>query len=451
MPQPLARILAEHFVSNPTQPESKLAEMKRLLTDFVGVALAGSQADTGQLVGQFVTAVGGAPDATLIGSGARVPMMHAAFANAISEHSVELDDVDELALFHYAPIIMSTALAVGQATQATGAEVLSAALSGAEMMARLSRATNPALRDRGFHTTPTVGVFGATVTAGRLLGLNADQLTSALGLAGAQASGLMEMYGTSMQKRFNPGPAARNGVVAAQLAQIGFTGADTIIDGERGFASAFAGALDVEPLTAGLGEDVPVFVEYKPYSCARPIHNAIDCALAVRPHVQGRTDEIKRLVMKRHPDWAHYHVIARPRTFHEAQVSLPYAVAIALLEGQALPAQFSSPFLEDQRVQDLSARVEVLPDDSLARGVSCHLQLELTDGSVHESVVDFPLGSLQNPLDDDALLAKSTALGVPVVGEEQFAEIARVVASFESAASVEELMGLLVVSGDDRD
>jgi 2-methylcitrate dehydratase PrpD len=424
--------------------------MKRLLTDYVGVGLAGSQADTGKLVGQFVTSVGGAPEASLIGSGARVPMMHAAFANAISEHSVELDDVDELALFHYAPVIMSTALAVGQATRAPGGAVLSAALSGAEMMARLSRATNPSLRDRGFHTTPTCGVFGATVTAGRLLGLDADQLTNALGLAGAQASGLMEMYGTSMQKRFNPGPAARNGVVAAQLAQIGFTGADTIIDGERGFASAFAGALDAAPLTDGLGEDVPVFVEYKPYSCARPIHNAIDCALEVRPHVTGRLDEIKRLVVKRHPDWAHYHVIARPRTFHEAQVSLPYAVAVALTQGEALPAQFSSPFLEDMRVQDLSAMVEVVADDSLARGVSCHLQLELTDGTTYESVVDSPRGSLENPLDDDALLAKSTSLGVPVVGEERFAEIARVVGSFESASSVDELMGLLVVDGGDR-
>ncbi|MBM9460339.1 MmgE/PrpD family protein [Nocardioides sp. zg-536] len=450
MPQPLARILAEHFAAAPAQPEPKLAEMKRLLTDFVGVGLAGSQADTGQLVGQFVTSVGGAPEASLIGSGARVPMMHAAFANAISEHSVELDDVDELALFHYAPVIMSTALAVGQATRASGAEVLSAALSGAEMMARLSRATNSALRDRGFHTTPTCGVFGATVTAGRLLGLDADQLTSALGLAGAQASGLMEMYGTSMQKRFNPGPAARNGVVAAQLAKIGFTGADTIIDGERGFAQSFAGFLDPEPLTAGLGEDVPVFVEYKPYSCARPIHNAIDCALEVRPHVQGRLDDIKRLVVKRHPDWAHYHVIGRPRTFHEAQVSLPYAVAVALIEGQALPAQFSSPILEDERVQNLSAIVEVEPDDSLARGVSCHLQLELTDGTVHESVVDSPRGSLANPLDDEALLAKSTSLGAPVVGADRFAEIARVVGSFEKVDSVDELMDLLVAEGADR-
>lgn len=444
MDKPLAAILAEHFAGQPPQPPAGLAEMKRLLTDFVGVALAGSQTDSGRVAARFVSSVGGRPEASVVGTGDRVPMMHAAFANAIAEHSVELDDVDELALFHYAPVVISTALAVGQATGATGAAVLSAALSGAEMMARLSRATNPALRDRGFHTTPTCGVFGAAVTAGRLLGLTTDQFISALGLAGAQASGLMEMYGTSMQKRFNPGPAARNGVVAAQMAQLGFTGADTIIDGQRGFAAAFAGRLDPAPLVDGLGTQVPVIVEYKPYSCARPIHNAIDCALAIRPDVVGRLDEITSLVVRRHPDWAHYHQISQPRSFHEAQVSLPYAVAVSLVDGQALPAQFADARLDDPVVRRLAGLVEVIPDASLARGVSCRLTATLGTGETFESLVDYPRGSVENPLDDEALLAKSRSLGAPVIGADRFAEVAALVATFEDQPNVDGLMALLV-------
>lgn len=444
MDKPLAAILAEHFAGQPPQPPAGLAEMKRLLTDFVGVALAGSQTDSGRVAARFVSSVGGRPEASVVGTGDRVPMMHAAFANAIAEHSVELDDVDELALFHYAPVVISTALAVGQATGATGAAVLSAALSGAEMMARLSRATNPALRDRGFHTTPTCGVFGAAVTAGRLLGLTTDQFISALGLAGAQASGLMEMYGTSMQKRFNPGPAARNGVVAAQMAQLGFTGADTIIDGQRGFAAAFAGRLDPAPLVDGLGTQVPVIVEYKPYSCARPIHNAIDCALAIRPDVVGRLDEITSLVVRRHPDWAHYHQISQPRSFHEAQVSLPYAVAVSLVDGEALPAQFADARLDDPVVRRLAGLVEVIPDASLARGVSCRLTATLGTGETFESLVDYPRGSVENPLDDEALLAKSRSLGAPVIGADRFAEVAALVATFEDQPNVDGLMALLV-------
>src|SRR5262249_4912781 len=144
------------------------------------------------------------------------------------------------------------------------------------------QAVNPALRDRGFHTTPTCGVFGATAACGLILGLDAAKLVSAFGLAGAQASGLMEMYGPSMQKRFNPGPAARNAVPAALMADDGFTGADSIIDGERGFARAFAGSFDEGRFLEGLGATIPVVVEYKAYSCARPIHNAIDAMLALR-------------------------------------------------------------------------------------------------------------------------------------------------------------------------
>jgi 2-methylcitrate dehydratase PrpD len=325
--------------------------------------------------------------------------------------------------------------------------VLNAALAGCEMMARLSRATNPELRDRGFHTTPACGTFGAAVAAGRLLGLDAEQLTSALGLAGAQASGPMEMYGTSMQKRFNPGPAARNGVVSAQMAQLGFTGADTIFEGERGFGRVFAGKLDEGPLLTGLGEEVPVIVEYKPYSSARPIHNAIDCALEVRDRVGDRVEEIERIQVDRHPTWASYHVISEPRTYHEAQVSLPYSVAVALVDGQALPAQYAdSRVRTDEQVRRLSRLVVVQPDASLVRGVSCHMTVLMRSGETFEATVDHPRGSVQNPLDDEALVAKGRALAEPVIGSARFDRVASLVWGFEAASHVSELFEAMSVT-----
>jgi 2-methylcitrate dehydratase PrpD len=440
--------LADHFstTSLDRQPTSHVHEMKRLLIDYVGIALCGSQTDSGRIAGEFAAGLGGVEQATVIGRAKRVPAVHAAFANAISQHSIELDDVDEEALFHYAPPIMSATLAVAQQVDASGASVLNAALSGAEMMARLSRATNSELRDRGFHTTPTCGVFGATVAAGRLLELSGAQMTSALGLAGAQASGLMEMYGTSMQKRFNPGPAARNGVTAAQMAKLGFTGADTILDGERGFGPAFAGKLDASYLLDGLGTDVPVIVEYKPYSCARPIHNAIDCALALRPGLDGRLDDIERIVMHRHPTWEKYHVIARPRSYHEAQVSLPYSVAVALVDGAALPAQYTDERVEnDKQVQGLAALVQVEADPSLARGVSCHMVVTLRTGEALESTVDYPLGSVQNPMNDDVLIAKSRTLATPVIGAQRFDQFVELALGFDKADSVGPLFDVIAV------
>ena len=272
-------------------PAEKKTDIKRLLLDYLGVALAGSRTDTGRIAAEFAIELGGSAQATLIGRGNKVPAVHAAFANAISSHSIELDDIDDEALFHYSPPVYSAGLAAAEMAGASGAEFLTAVYAGCEMMNRLSRATNPSLRDRGFHTTPTCGVFGGTVAAGKLLKLSPQQMTHALGLAGAQASGLMEMYGTSMQKRINPGPAARNAVTAASLAKKGFTGADTIIEGKRGFAAAFSNHFDPSKLTEGLGREFPVTIEFKPYSCARPIHNAIDCALNVRGQNSFKLDQ----------------------------------------------------------------------------------------------------------------------------------------------------------------
>ena len=440
----LTSTLGEHFSSlKPADlPAEGIAEMKRLLLDYLGVALAGSQTDTGRLAGDFAVELGGVPQATVIGRADRVPAVHAAFANAVSEHSVELDDVDDLALFHFGPPVMSAALAAAQATDANGADTLAAALAGCEMMNRLSLAVNPSLRDRGFHSTPTCGVFGAAVAAGRLLHLSPDQMTSALGLAGAQASGLMEMYGISMQKRINPGPAARNGVTAAMLAARGFTGADTIIDGERGFAAAFSDAFDPGPLTEGLGREVPVVVEYKPYSSARPIHNAIDCALRLRDAHGVRLAEIERIVVRRHPTWAHYHVIDTPRTYHEAQVSLPYSVAVAFADGAALPEQYADSRLSDEAVMSVSRRVAIEPDDSLKRGVSCRMIVTTRDGRELVAEVDHPKGSVQNPLSDSELTDKFRTLTAPVLlGSRAEQLVARVFAA-EQEPDINQLIEL---------
>ena len=316
MAQTASENLADHFtrIAIADIPNKLIADAKTLVADYLGVALAGSQTDSGDIAARFAVETGGKPEATLIGHPGKVPAVHAAFANAIGSHSIELDDVDVLALFHFSPPVVSAALAAAERERATGAEFIAAVALGCEMMARASAATNPSLRDRGFHTTPTCGVFGAAVAAGRLLKLSTEQMVSALGMAGAQASGTMEMYGPSMHKRFNPGPSARNGVTAAVMAKLGFTAASTIFDGERGFCRAFSDKFDLGELTKRLGEDFPVYMEYKPYSCARPIHNAIDCALNIRKELKEPVANISAITMQRHPTWAHYHLNPlRPR------------------------------------------------------------------------------------------------------------------------------------------
>lgn len=444
MPSTIAQQLSQHFVAQDYKrvPEDARHSVKRLLLDYLGVALAGSGSESGVVAQEFAIAHGGKKDASVIGRRAQVPMTLAAFANAISSHSIELDDIDILALFHFSPPIFSSALAAAERESANGKQLIAALYSGCEMMERLSKAANNSLRNRSYHTTPTTGVFGATVAAGKLLKLNAAKLTSALGLAGAQASGLMEMYGPSMQKRFNPGPAARNGVTAAMMAQLGFTGADTIFEGERGFLKAFTDKNDPSQLTAGLDKPYLLEIEFKPYSCARPIHNAIDCALEIRNQHKPDLKMIRSINVARHPDWALYHQNKAPGTYHEAQVSLPYSVAVAFKEGAALLKQYSNRKLKDAELVRLTQLTDITVDNSLPRGVSCAMTVTMADGKTFFSQVDYPKGSIQNPMSDDEIRAKFTSLAEPVVGLPRVKRIIELAGNIENCADVGELMKL---------
>jgi 2-methylcitrate dehydratase PrpD len=439
-------LLADHFtaVSFRDLPPKLIADAKTLVADYLGVAIAGSQTDSGAIAVRFVNEMGGKAEAGLIGHAGRVPAAHAAFANAISSHSIELDDVDVLALFHFSPPVVSAALAVAERERSSGAEFIAAVALGCEMMARASAAANNSLRDRGFHTTPTCGVYGATIAAAHLLKLDREQIVSALGLAGAQSSGLMEMYGPSMQKRFNPGPAARNGVTAALMAKLGFTGAATIFDGERGFLKAFTDKFDLGLLTKDLGRDYPVYMEYKAYSCARPIHNAIDCALNIRKQLKEPVANISAITMQRHPAWAHYHLNTRPKTYHEAQVSLPYSTAVALIEGNALLPQYQDEKLNDSEILRLSQMIKVVPDDSLPRGVSCLMTLQTIGGAELKSQVDHPRGSIANPMSPEEMSNKAHMLGDDVIGRAHMDELIESIRSVEKLPNPLELMQLMV-------
>jgi 2-methylcitrate dehydratase PrpD len=333
---------------------------------------------------------------------------------------------------------------MGEREHSPGRDLLVAMVAGCDLMARLSSAMNPSLRDRGFHTTPICGVFGAAAASAKVLHLDRQGIINTLGLAGAQASGLMEFYGTSMQKRFNPGPSARGGLTSALLAQRGFTGAETILEGERGFLRAYSDQFDPEKLLDGLGTEFPIFVEYKPYACARPIHNAIDCALAIRRDHRINPAQISGITVFRHPRWAHYHATKRPRTYHEAQVSLPYAVAVSFVEGDAFLGQFSEEKLKDPRIQKLSEMVEIRTIDGLPRDVSCRMEVLLKDGSTYTSQVDYPKGSIQNPLTPEERRAKFKKLSSGILAEEKQRKVEERIYELEEMKDISELFDLVV-------
>lgn len=421
-------------------PSDKIQDIKRLIFDYLGVATRGSMSLAGRIGIEFALDQHSMDSATIIGSPKRCTPMLAAFANAISNHSIEMDDVDHLALFHFGPPVVSAGLAMAEKADANGAELLTAVYVGCELMARLSNVMNPSLRNRGFHTTPVCGVFGAALTAGRLLALSPEAITNAMGLAGAMSAGLMEMYGPSLQKRFNPGPAAQNGIIAAQLAKRGFTGTHMIFEGERGLFQAFSDDFDPSAATRNLGREFPVEIEFKRYASARPIHNAVDCALNLKRQNRIDPSSVEKITIFRHPDWAHYHRVYSPSNINEAQVSLPYSVAVALTEGDAFLEQYRDELIHDAGIQALMGKIHVEAKSDLPCGVSCLMEVKTQEGRVFTNQVDQPKGSIQNPMTQQEFIEKFKKLSAVLFKEAEIDQIADVVLDLENQPSVKAVM-----------
>jgi len=226
------------------------------------------------------------------------------------------------------------------------------------------------------------------------------------------------------------------------MAKLGFTGTDLIFEGERGFLYAFAGGKKGSELVHRLSAPYDLHIEFKPYSCARPIHNAIDCALDIRSQHHPSITAIQSIVVRRHPDWSEYHRNTMPQTYHEAQVSLPYSVAIALIEGNALLGQYTDRKVLDKTVHRLMSNTRIETDARLPRGVSCHMTIKLKSGETFVSQIDYPKGSIENPMSDDELRIKFESLAIPIVGTARASRIVDTVMRIEQCNNVGDLMRL---------
>jgi 2-methylcitrate dehydratase PrpD len=412
-------------------PAEVLEHTRRAVTDWLGSALGGSIERPARLAQQIAAGFGRSYEATVFGGG-RASAAAAAFANGVASHILELDDIHKGSTIHAAAPIIPAALAVAEREHADGRAFLAAVAVGYEAAFRVGEAVNPS-HYYFFHPTGTVATFGAAAAAASILGLDARQMVDALGSAGTQAAALWEFNADgAMSKHLHPGKAAMNGILAADLARIGFTGATRILEGERGFFRAFSKAFDESRVTDGLGSRWKIVENgYKLYSCCRHTHTAVDCALDMRARRGWSSDDVLREVSAIAIDTygPGYEIVKemQPRTPYQAKFSLAYCVAAALLEGaldldQFAADRFTPDGVRDQAIAQLLPRIRVnVADDLTTRypdAWSARLAVSLNAGAVEHAASEHPKGNAENPVSTAELEEKFTRLVGSRFGED---------------------------------
>ena len=407
----LSHALADFAVSLEleTVPADVLGNARLRLLDTVGACLASVGMEYADAVSQVVAEQGTSSEATLIGSTQRASAAWAALYNGALAHGNDYDDTHSGALMHVSGVVIPVVLAMGERLHASGRDVITAAVAAYETGLRIGMRASGAFHARGFHTTSVCGVFAAAVAAARLLELDVQHTTYALGIAGSQASGTLEFFSDgAWTKRMHPGWAAHAGIVAAQLAARGFTGPATVLEGKHGFFRTYADrpAPDEAALTAGLGEEWETLnIDFKPYPCGHISHPYMDCARELRSQHELAPGDVAAIELRVHP--AMLPIVCEPRgekiapaNAYAACFSLPYAVAVVLSRGRAGIDDFSEAGIRDPEILRLAASSEYVVDETLPFPGSFpgSVRLRLKNGKELERRMDVSRGSREHPM-----------------------------------------------------
>ena len=359
----------------------------------------------------------GAGGAAVAGTPHRLAAPWAALVNGAAAHALDYDDILEIGNAHVSAVLVPALLALGQEREADGAACVDAFIVGVDVMARLGEALNPAHYFRGWHTTSTLGAPAAAAACARLLRLDAARTTAALSLATSLASGGKRQFGT-MAKPLHAGLAAKNGIVAAALAEAGVTSAADAYEGARGFAELFAGVPRERLEAAVAAFDGPPAIErhglwQKVYPCCGSVHRPLDALLDMRSEGGLRPRAVAGIDALVAEIETHNLPYTAPADAMQARFSLPYLLASALVDGRLALDAFTEDALARPDVRTLLPRIRMRPDPDQPGDTNVDeaplratVTVTLADGAIHARTVQEPRGHPCRPLGPDALHAK---------------------------------------------
>lgn len=422
--------------------DETLIVAKAAFLDFIGVTLRGFKEKPSQYalmtMGEiFQGNLNFDLEASIIGkSGNKTDVLTAGLINGISAHSLELDDGHRTAQMHLGAIVFPTAIAIAEAYDLSGEEFLEAVIIGYEIGIMLGQIANPQHRDKGFHSTGTIGTFVAGAVASKLLKLDTDQIINVLGLCGTQAAGLLESdHSGSMGKVLHAGKAVYNGILSAFLAKNDFTGSESIIEGNEGFLNTMVytnnsltkNKHNLEKSLKELKEIKFRDIYFKKYPFCRHLHSAIDTTLKLRSTIGDEYLHIESITVKTYKT-ATEHNNYSPKNIEQLKQSLPYAVAISLVCGEVTVDKIDelikyglldahSEVTIVKHIKSLASRVVLVLDEKLnslypdKRPSNIVIKLdESFRNGIFQNITLIPKGDYENPFELKELLEKFRVL-----------------------------------------
>ena len=424
------------------------------LMDYAGVVVAGLDEESTVLAGRMAQDAGGEPQATVWGTGLKLPLQSAALVNGTAAHALDLDDTSAVMMAHPSVQLLPGLCAIAEHMHCGGADVLTAYVIGFEVGAALGRALNPEHVTQGWLPIGTLGPVMAAASCSRLLGLTVTQTRMALGLAANTASGLRCNNGT-MAKPLLAGQAASNGVMAALMAGHGATSNPDALTERFGYLENFsrkepAGLVDA---FASLGESPDIVdrgLSFKLYPCCAAAHPAIECALAIADGHGPRPGEIESVEISVHALVGNMLIHPAPRTVAEARFSLEYCVARAVMDSEMGPAQFCQERIDEPACVELMTRIKPVysdvPVDASQAGRSgfpVEMRIRMKDGREHSSCVRHAKGTPRNPLLRTDLESKFRQCCRGRLSAAAIRDTLELLAGFDRVGDIAELVALL--------
>ena len=432
-------------------PKEALELAKRSFLDTLGITLGGSVEEGPRILSRFVKESDGHPVASLVGQGLKSTARSAALVNGTAGDTIGFSDISVINMNHPSVAVCPAIWALAEQYRSPGKDVILAHIIGVEIADKIGGGIKPLFQQKGWHPLCVLGTFGATAAAGKLLALDSITIANALGIAGEQASGIR---GSKGSMAYGAGRAAENGVVAARLAKMGFTGTPTIMETRDGFLQTFGEGADGQAILEHLGDPFEFMapgITLKPYPSCTCTHTAIKGALSLREEHEIAPEEVESVVCSVSPRVADILKFPDPQSKFEAKYSMPYCVATALIDGRVVITSFSDEKLGDQRARELMKRVTMTISPELAKlgynpeiaPYGCTVTIRLKSGEERTCRVDKGPWEPETPPSWDELIEKYRSCASLVLKPQEIEESIEIIRNLERAESLGRLMDIV--------